>query len=427
MEILKNRTIYYYFILLLILVTWTNVDSLPPFPLRIAYLFAVVVPIISKRSILAPEILLTFVVISGSSYAVSYMPVDGLYISIVLGFLYIICRPKVHPISFPIGWWILAFCAIVVDLLHGGGINFSLKLFAILFASKFIPKADERTLQLITGSIMLISLVIALEFLIVGGNFNQTVSTIEGEIDRKGWADPNYFGSVLGYGVIAGFIALQKWPCMNNKLKLLTIITITLSLYAILTTASRGVFIAIVSSIIILMLLGPGNYKKKLSFLMAILFGGFIFYQLGFFDLIFLRLDSDAGNVGGRTEIWIPRLYAFFKECNLLEQCFGLGFRDARFLGTGILLGSHNDYLAILTSYGFVGFLCLISILFLPYVKAREYRKYVLVATMYMAICMISIEPFSGGHWAIYYFYIYILAMSEYRTSKISTQKHLSI
>ena len=88
-RLLGRNTIIYYVFLLLILVTWTNVNSLPPLPQRLAYLIAVMVPLWKSKSFLAPLVLLTFVVISGSSYAVSYMPVDGLYISIVLALLYL--------------------------------------------------------------------------------------------------------------------------------------------------------------------------------------------------------------------------------------------------------------------------------------------------------------------------------------------------
>ena len=85
----KQSEIVYYVILLLVLVLWTNVNSLPPLIFRLMYLSAVVVPLWINRNKFTPEILFAFVIISGSSFAVSYMPVDGMYISIVLLFTYI--------------------------------------------------------------------------------------------------------------------------------------------------------------------------------------------------------------------------------------------------------------------------------------------------------------------------------------------------
>lgn len=72
-----------------------------------------------------------------------------------------------------------------VDFINGSDVVFSLKLLAVILASLFIPKSDEDTLKFTTLTIILISFVIAMEFVIMGGDFTQTVSTIEGEIDRK--------------------------------------------------------------------------------------------------------------------------------------------------------------------------------------------------------------------------------------------------
>lgn len=414
-KIFGRSTVIYYIFLLLILVTWTNVDSLPPLPLRLAYLTAIMGPLWKERSLSTPIVLFTFVVISGSSFAISYMPVDGLYISIVLLISYMLCRPNIDRIKFPSALIILTILSLFVDFLSGGEMNFSFKLVAVLLSTLFISRSNEGTLQIVSFSIILISFVIAVEFIIMGGEFSQTVSTIDGEIDRKGWADPNYFGAVLGYGVIASFTALYKWPNMTKKTRYAIILALVLSFYTILSTASRGVFVAIVASVVILLFTGSGSISKKISFLLLIFLGVLVFYQLGFFDLILLRFNSDAGDAGGRTLIWGPRLHAFFNDCSFIEQCFGIGFKNARFLGTNVLLGSHNDYIAILTSYGYIGAICLLAILCYPFFKAKENKSFVLAATLYMATCMFSIEPFTGGHWSIYYFYLYIVLLSQFR------------
>lgn len=408
-----RNTIIYYVFLLLILVTWTNVNSLPPLPLRLAYLIAVMVPLWKSKSLLAPLVLFTFVVISGSSYAVSYMPVDGLYISIVLALLYLKNKQSHDRLKLPVAFIILTILAFAVDLINDGDVNFFFKLLAVILASLFIPKSDEDTLKFTTLTIVLISFVIAMEFVIMGGDFSQTVSTIEGEIDRKGWADPNYFGAVLGYGVIASFIALQKWPNMQKKVKYSIVITLLLSLYTILLIASRGIFLAIVASVLILFFNGSLSINKKLSLFFMMLFGAFIFYQLGFFDLIILRFISDAGDAGGRTEIWLPRMTAFFNECTPLQWLFGIGTDASMTLGTNQYVGFHNDYLAILVRYGIVGFVCLLGLLFKPFIDSCRDKGLVKVALLYLALCMFSIEPFSGGQWGCLYFYLYILVLSQ--------------
>ena len=114
-KIFGRSTIIYYIFLLLILVTWTNVDSLPPLPLRLAYLTAIMGPLWKERSLSTPIVLFTFVVISGSSFAISYMPVDGLYISIVLLISYMLCRPNIDRIKFPSALIILTILSLFVD------------------------------------------------------------------------------------------------------------------------------------------------------------------------------------------------------------------------------------------------------------------------------------------------------------------------
>ena len=215
----KQSEIVYYVILLLVLVSWTNVNSLPPLIFRLMYLTAVVVPLWINRNKFTPEILFAFVIISGSSFAVSYMPVDGMYISIVLLFTYIFSRPYVDRLQMPASFVILALLALFVDLFNFENTIFSYKLFAVILASLFISKSDEDTLKFVTITIILISLVLGLEFITMGNKFISSVSTIDGELERKGWTDPNYFGAVIGYGVIASFISLLEWPNMKKRLK----------------------------------------------------------------------------------------------------------------------------------------------------------------------------------------------------------------
>ena len=105
-EIQYSKTILaYYAILMIILVYWTNVNSLPPFFLRLMFLMAVVLPLWVKRTRLFVPIFLTFIMTSASSYAVSYMPVDGLNIllTIVMSIL-IISRTHTGSLSVPFGF-----------------------------------------------------------------------------------------------------------------------------------------------------------------------------------------------------------------------------------------------------------------------------------------------------------------------------------
>lgn len=54
---IKFTSLIYYIILLVVLVSWTNVESLPPLPLRMVYMLAVIFPLWIKKSLLFPRAL----------------------------------------------------------------------------------------------------------------------------------------------------------------------------------------------------------------------------------------------------------------------------------------------------------------------------------------------------------------------------------
>lgn len=405
----------YYIVLLLVLVSWANPDSLPPIFLRLVFMGLVIVPLWLNKSAVFPQLFLTFVVISASSFAVSYMPVDGLYVSVVLLLTLIFIRPVHDKIKIPAAFIVFTFQVLFVEMFNYEVPSLSFKLLGIIMLSFILPQNKESSLKAITYSFILISLVLSLEFIIHGNDVTQTVNTIEGSMDRKGWTDPNYFCSVIGCGVVAAMIALTKWPDMKRNYKLGILFTILISLYTMLAAASRGLFIALVASIALLLLNAPIRHKQKTYIIIVAVVSAIVLYYCGAFDLLILRFKSDGGDLGGRTQIWEGRLNAFFADCNFFQRMFGVGRLNSQYLGTDKFLGSHNDYIAILTAYGYVGLILFLYILVHPIVKAKSNKTLVLsiAALLYLSIAMCSIEPFIGGQWACLYFYLYILTLSQ--------------
>ena len=107
-----------------------------------------------------------------------------------------------------------------------------------------------------------------------------------------------------------------------------------------------------------------------------------------------------------------------FRSCSPLQWIFGLGTDEAMRLGTNQFIGFHNDYLSILVKYGFIGFFCLIGLLLKPFICCRKNKGIVFSGLVYIALCMFSIEPFTGGQWGCLYFYLYILILSQVRYEK---------
>lgn len=414
----------YYVILMIVLVSWTNVDNLPPFFLRLLFLMAVVLPLWFRRSRLFVQIFLTFIVTSASSYAVSYMPVDGFYILLtIIMSIFIMSLKRVESLSVPSGFIILCLLSAIVDVGYSQTITVSYHWLAIiLIAAYMLKRNDTPQLNYIVLSLSVVALILSLEFMIVGNRFINDVSTVAGDIDRKGWFDPNYFGAILGINIIASLIELIINNSISRKLKCFYILGILFSLYTLFSTASRGVSLALGCSTFILFLSAPIKWKNKVWILAGGVAVIFVMYYCHVLDLLILRFISDAGDAGGRTEIWSIRISAFFSECNVFQWLFGIGTNNALRLGTGRVLGFHNDFLSVLVRYGFVGLLSLTGLLISPIIHAPKRKKCIVFsAVLFMAICMNTIEPFTSGQWGTLYFYLYILMLSQmkYADNKI--------
>lgn len=408
----------YYLLLLVILGSWSNPEVLPALPLRLLYLVALVLPLLIKKSKYVPYIILTYTVISASNYAVSYMPVDGLYLLVT----FVVCILTIgrvnrrRTLKVPNAFWVLCGLSVIVDLFLSSDINNSYKWITVALVSTcLISKDKSANLHLVGLSFAVISFVLSIEFLFVGDQFVRDVHTILGDLDRKGWADPNYFGAVLGTGIVSSLIELVINRNLEKRMKLFYYVTILLTLYALFTTASRGAFVALTASSIIILFLSPLKKIQKIGGLIISMVGLLVMYNLHFLDLLLLRFESDGGDAGGRALIWVPRLNAFFGECNLIQWLFGVGRDKSLVLGTGRLLGFHNDFLAVLVMYGFIGLIGLFSLLISPIIKSVNHKGIVIAAVVYIALCMSSIEPFTGGQWGCLYFYIYILMLSQVR------------
>lgn len=409
-------TLVYYLILMLVLVSWTNINSLPPLILRLLFMFAVLLPLWYQRNPLFVQIFLTFIVVSASSYAVSYMPVDGLYIlmSIVTSII-IMQRSHRGSLTIPYGFIVLTLLSFMIDFIYSQKITISFSWLSIVLIALFLLKKDSpNQVSYIAFSFSIIALILSIEFIAVGDRFVRDVSTIVGNIDRKGWADPNYFGAILGMGIITIIIEFLTNKIINKKQKIYYIFCIILALYTLFTTASRGAVIALLGSVIILLLFSSIKWKAKIGMFVGGIIILFITYYLHILDLLILRFMSDAGDAGGRTEIWSTRLMYFFNECSPLQWLFGVGAEKSITLGTGRVLGFHNDFISVLVRYGIIGLLALLGMLISPVIYTKKKKRgIVLAATTYLVIYMSTIEPFTGGQWGCLYFYLYILMLSQ--------------
>ena len=414
----KKTSILYYIIMLLILISWNNPEALPPLPFRLVFLVLLIGPMLLQKSKLLPFVLLTFVVVSASSYAVSYMPVDGLYLFItcLLSSLILGLKNSNFGLSIPYSFIVLTTLSFVLDFLYSESITISYCWLVVILISRFfIEKNNNKYLQIAAFSFAVISIVLSIEFLTVGDKFVRDVHTVLGDLDRKGWTDPNYFGSVIGMGILISLIEIIHYR-NNVRLKAFYLLTFILSIYTLISTASRGATVALFVAIIALLFFSKVQFKYKTCAFLFVVVLLIVMYQLHMLDLLLIRFFSDEGDLGGREYIWMIRLSHFISDLNIFQWLFGIGNDQALTLGTGRVLGFHNDFLAVLVSYGFIGLGCLISMLIYPIRNAnKRNRPIVFTLIIYISLCMCSIEPFSGGQWGCLYFYIFILMLNQIR------------
>lgn len=410
MQYINKNLLYYYGFMLLVLVSWSNPDVLPPLPLRLIYLVALLFPVLTRRSELLPVVLFTAIVISTASYAVSYMPVDGLFVSIIAIFCALQNRVPagygIKPPGFMIFMMILLY---VVDLMYSDVIGASYSFFiTVVTLTYLINKFTPKILHLIAFSLVLISVVLSLEYIFMGDKFTTEIDFGGFVMTRKGWADPNYFGCEIAAGVICAINELMSGN-YSKKVRRLLYLCIIISVYTIVTTASRGAILALGGGAVSIVLFSSAKRNTKLYMIFAFLALAVFLLQSHAADLLFARFGNDEGDMGGRTNVWAIKLAAFI-QTSPLHWFIGVGRTGA--IKMGMDLGFHNDYIAFLCMYGLLGLGSFLALLLYPIRKAaREVRGYVVGCVVFLAIASMSLEPITSGYLLFFYFYLYIIVM----------------
>ncbi len=162
------------------------------------------------------------------------------------------------------------------------------------------------------------------------------------------------------------FIGLLPFPFLFKK-KAFALIALLILWYFMVQSAKRG---AIVCGGIAIMLfviqnlynskgkIGVKQYVLSISLFLIITYFGYNFYQKNQF-LIGRMENMISGNSSGRDSLINSILGAWYNSENLFHYLFGLGYNSSR-IASG--MGSHNDWVDILASFGIVGLLVYLAI-----------------------------------------------------------------
>lgn len=411
--------------MLYVLLSWNNGEIAPPMYMRFAYLALLLIPVtFFKRYVFFYPIILTiFVSISKFMFSFSYMPTDA-NIYCFLTVLWLVFVKSAGWIQVPnsnrqLSSFLLVCLLYIsfVDVIDKG--SFSSISYCIFIVCIFLSsiKTKVSASSLLTA-FSIVSLVLAVSFILFREQFASdyySSNYVASGLERSSWTDPNYFGCLIGVGVVSAMIKLRNFDGMSSFEKVFYIAVCVLSLLAIVINASRGAVLAVGVAFVVNIFLTRSKAMYKIMFSAGVVALLIILYTNDYFDLLFYRIENDySGEGSGRVGIWEVKMNSFMSSSNPLNMFFGYGNQGGVNLGYSYARGFHNDFIAILVEYGIIGFLMVMCLFFRQVCGAQRKsgaRSASIIILSFLFTVMMTLEPLTIGYlpyWLIVYLFIMV-------------------
>ena len=427
----------YYALLLLLLATRVNATADPPLVFRLLYIAAVISPSLIDEGLSYPAIISLFYIISVNGFAYSFMPYNlSLYI-VISFFVLLLCFLRRGAIQkdrsercIPFFIVLFAIYVFTIDLIHSsfifeGSLFYNnLQCFVLIsFFLLVIKGHEDAALSQIPLSFAIITIVLCFAFL---SNRDQYIFQEYEGFERTGWTDPNYFGMVIGMGTMCSLIKLFSIKERENMRVgdiVIYCVSLGISIPVLLLNASRGAVLAVLLGFLALFIFAKVSVVYKILVLAIGLVLLSILYSNHFFDLLLLRIEHDDGYGSERTLIWTSKLRAY-SNGSFIEMVFGYGNHGGLAMGwNGMNKGFHNDFVGYLVDYGIIGLGFLLYMLIYPLKlvpRDSNQRHTVVVLLVYLAACMLTLEPFVSGILAFFVFYLYAFLTAQHEKHRAS-------
>lgn len=418
---LKYRPwIYAYYLLLLIIVACRTSEDAPNIVIRIGFLIAFFVPIVFKFRNLFPACLISFMTVGTYGFAYNFFPYD-MVMYVIIAALGLMFTVGVKPfIPGKIFIFILIY-VLVVDLANSQVVTtFSFSLATTMLMVLYMSKDKEFNARLLLNCFCVSSLTLALIYLLNYEKFLFQYNHDGGELERSGWTDANYLSCIIGMGVITALYLLLSTH--NSKLwqKVFWISTLAIAFVSQVIMASRGGLLSVAASSVILIFMTHAKIRYKVLATLAIAAFVIWLFQNDYFELMIYRIEHDDGTGSGRSEIWEDKLESFWL-LNPIQLLFGVGYEKGNAMGGGGPLGFHNDFVAILCEYGFIGLILFLYILIRPLIGVRREERFPLIAFLvYIVATCMTLEPFTAGRLTYFGFYLMIAVLANANLKKPS-------
>jgi len=393
LDIKHNKWIYLYYLLLhFVCLSWTNIDLVAPSAmLRILVTGAVFLPLI-KYFWMAPAVIILFVGLRFNSVApFGYIPQSWdiygimiLFVAVLHSFLY----KNKSLLHFNKTQILLLFFIYIIDV-----INFQfytpILLFVIMLYVLYNSINNQIAFNLTIFSFVLLTITLSIYFIVFAEEF---VENYYGEdLERSSWLDPNYFGLVLGCGVILSsaclFRAIRVY--LSVSYKIVFIVCIVLGFIVVVLQASRGAVLSVTVALMIQLFFSKTKLSYKIVALIVGLLGLFYMYQLEYFDLLIERVSNDDSGGSGRGKIWENKIITW------LEQpiyYLGSGYQGAVSNFKPYKLDCHNEFVSTLLNYGFVGLILLFVFIF-KLLSYKFNRSFIWSLVFFILIAFCTLSP----------------------------------
>lgn len=388
----RNKYIYLYYLFLhLVCLSWTNIGMVAPSSLlRIVVTFAVFAPL-AKYIWMAPAVIILFVGLRFNSVApFGYIPQSWQIFEFIIIIVWLINRiffKKNSKNCFTRKQIVLFLFLFLVDLFNFQPFS-PIFLFVLMLYILYDCITNRTQLNLALFSFIILTITLSIYYFVYAKEF--TASYYGSEAERAMWIDPNYFGVVLGVGVIiaGGYIFSAIKMTSNVVYKIIFIVSIILGFMVIALQASRGAMLAVASALIVQMLFSSAKWYHKFIFILFTVLGIIYLFQSNYFTLLIDRTLYGTGD-SGRSSIWISKLTEWSENTfNLL----GTGYGASVVKFTPYNYDCHNEFVSILINYGILGIVVVLKEI-VTFITIYRNKSFICSVVAFLICSFMTLSP----------------------------------
>lgn len=277
--LLTKKYLLYYALLFLVLISWHNPYETPSEIYRILYLIALLGPITVKKPQLFAIVIPLFYAVSNYSCFISYMP-NQVYLYLAFPIVALIFyHRKIGVDTIALSALIFAVFTIIINVAFSQRFeSISACCLLVFLLHKFLPHEKNSYAHLFSYAFSIMSLTLSLIFILSGAMFQMNYGV--GDFERTEWMDPNYFGCIVGIGVVTSMIELLYNRQLIRYERILFLLVICISLYVLALNGSRGALLATSVSFLVLFLGNGINLKKKVLILCCLCVFLYVLYTI---------------------------------------------------------------------------------------------------------------------------------------------------